>query len=183
MTPDSATTRALAAAILGLGVMTAAAPAQAGGLGTGFLAGLIGGAALGALGAPAYGYQGDGYGFSGVPADLGAPVYVDAPRSVRRPSRRGREQPGRSSTPRLDRAARYSSEIARCRELLRSRARELGAVNVTVSSAGSEVRGRHGGVELPLNARIEYARNGKKQVRQAHVRCSMNTDGQVVALR
>ena len=74
------------------------------------------------------------------------------------------------------------TEVARCGEVLETRARELGAVDVNVSSAGSEVQGRDGELVLPINARIEYALNGLRQVREARLGCRMNTDGQVVGI-
>jgi hypothetical protein len=42
---------------------------------------------------------------------------------------------------------------------------------------------KHRLVDLPVIARIEYTRDGKKQVRQARVSCRLNPEGRVVAFR
>jgi hypothetical protein len=201
MTFVSKIRKTVVAAALGAGVVTmAAAPAQAGSLERGLLAGLIGGVALSALAASAQAQQQGGPVFATLPADLDAPVYVDEIGSEIRPlrQRRLRPQQRRVSTqrpsPAVRRSAeatnqrprpivRRSAEATKCAEVLEARARELGAVDVKVSSAGSEVRGRDGGKVLPVNARIEYARKGLRQVRQARVGCRVNTEGQVVELR
>jgi hypothetical protein len=52
-----------------------------------------------------------------------------------------------------------------------------------VKEAGREARTRSGSVDLPVIARIEYARDGKKQVRQARVTCKLDPKGRVVAFR
>jgi hypothetical protein len=54
---------------------------------------------------------------------------------------------------------------------------------VNVKEAGRETRVRGGSVDLPVVARIEYVREGRKQVRQARVTCKLSPDGQVVAFR
>jgi hypothetical protein len=102
-------------------------------------------------------------------------VSIQRPRPVVRRSAEANQR--RSSV------VRRSAEATKCAEVLEARARELGAIDVKVSSAGSEVRGRDGARVLPVNARIEYARNGLRQVRQAQVGCRVNTEGQVVELR
>jgi hypothetical protein len=38
-------------------------------------------------------------------------------------------------------------------------------------------------VDLPVIARIKYARDGRQQVRQARVTCRLNPEGRVVAFR
>jgi hypothetical protein len=185
MTFVSKIRKTVVAAALGAGVLTmAAAPAQAGSLERGLLAGLIGGVALSALAASAAQQQG-GPVFATLPADLDAPVYVDEIRPEVRPfrQRRLRPQQRRVSTQRPSPVVRRSAEATKCAEVLEARARELGAIDVKVSRAGSEVRGRDGGKVLPVNARIEYARKGLRQVRQARVGCRVNTEGQVVELR
>ena len=42
---------------------------------------------------------------------------------------------------------------------------------------------KHCPVDLPVIARIKYARDGKKQVRQARVTCKLDPKGRVVAFR
>ena len=186
MTFVSKIKKALIATALGVGVVAmAAAPAQAGSLERGLLAGLIGGVALSALAASALAQQQGGPVFATLPADLDAPVYVDEIGPEVRPlrQRRLRPQQRRISTQRPSPAVRRSAEATKCAAVLEARARELGAIDVKVSSAGSEVRGRDGARVLPINARIEYARKGLGQVRQARVGCRVNTEGQVVELQ
>jgi hypothetical protein len=175
--------KAVVAAALGAGMTAAAVPAQAGSLERGLWAGLIGGVVLGTLAASAQAQQG-GAVLAAVPPDLDAPVYVDEiGREVRpRPRRTARSQQ-RRVLPRPSPVVRTSAEITKCGEAIETRARRFGAVDVKVSSAGSEVRGRDGAIVLPVDARIEYARKGLRQVRRARVGCRMNTDGQVVELR
>jgi hypothetical protein len=177
--------KTLVAAALSAGVTATAVPAQAGSLQRGLLAGLIGGVALSALAASAQAQQQGGAAFVALPPDLGAPVYDDEIRTEVRPlrQRRGQPQLRRLSTQRPRSVVRRSADATKCAEVLEARARQFGAVDVKVSSAGSEVRGRDGGIMLPVNARIEYARKGQRQVRQARVGCRVNTEGQVVELR
>jgi hypothetical protein len=178
--------KAIVAVALGAGVMATAVPAQAGSLERGLLAGLIGGVALSVLAASAQAQQqGNPVFYGAVPADLGAPVYEDEIRPEIRPlrHRRGQPQQRRASTQRLRPVVRRSAEATKCAEVLEARARQLGAIDVKVSSAGAEMRGRDGAIVFPVNARIEYARKGQRQVRQARVGCRVNTEGQVVELR
>jgi hypothetical protein len=72
--------------------------------------------------------------------------------------------------------------VARCGDFLTAQARELGSEEVSVSGAGPEVRSPDGAVAVLINARIGYAREGKKQVRQARVTCRIDPGGRVVAL-
>jgi hypothetical protein len=141
--------------------------------------------ALSALAASAQAQQQGGSVFATLPADLDAPVYVDEIRPEIRPVRQRtvRPQQRRISVQRPRPVVRRSAEATKCAAVLEARARELGAIDVKVSSAGSEVRGRDGARVLPVNARIEYARKGLRQVRQARVGCRVNTEGQVVELR
>jgi hypothetical protein len=186
MALESKIRKAVVAAGLGAGVLATSVPAQAGSLERGILAGLIGGVALSALAASAQAQQQSGpVVYGAVPADLGAPVYVDEIRPQARPFRQRTERPQqrRVSVQRARPVVRRSAEATKCAEVLEAQARQLGAVNVKVSSAGSEVRGRDGARVLPVNARIEYARKGQRQVREARVGCRVNTDGQVVELR
>jgi hypothetical protein len=182
MTLESKIRKAVVAAALGAGVLATSVPAQAGSLERGLLAGLIGGVALSALAASAQAQQQGGPVFATLPADLDAPVYVDEIGPEVR-QRRLRLQQRRVPVQRPRPVVRRSAEATKCAAVLEARARELGAVNVKVSSAGSEVRGRDGARVLPVNARIEYARKGQRQVRQARVGCHVNTEGQVVELR
>jgi hypothetical protein len=72
--------------------------------------------------------------------------------------------------------------VATCGDFLTAQARELGSNEVRVSGIGPEVRSPDGAVSVLINARIGYARQGKKQVRQAQVTCRIDPGGRVVAL-
>ncbi len=54
---------------------------------------------------------------------------------------------------------------------------------MNVKEAGPEARTRGGSVDLPIIARIKYAREGRQQVRQARVTCELNSQGRVVAFK
>jgi hypothetical protein len=73
--------------------------------------------------------------------------------------------------------------VDRCKASLALNARALGSVAVNVKEAGRETRAPGGSVDLPVVARIEYVREGRKQVRQARVTCKLSPEGQVVAFR
>ena len=188
MTVGSKIKKAGIVVTLGAGVLATAVPAQAGGLERGLLAGLIGGMALGALAASAQAHQQTAPILVTVPADLGSPEALPEARPQVRTLRRG---PGRQQTrarrviaPRAVREARApSAAVARCGGYLAARARPLGSEEVSVSSAGPELRSSDGAIVLPINARVEYARNGMRQVRQARVTCRVNSDGTVAGLR
>jgi hypothetical protein len=72
--------------------------------------------------------------------------------------------------------------VARCGDFVTAQARELGSDEVSVSGVGPEVRSPDGAVSVLIKARIGYARDGKKQVRQARVTCRIDPGGRVVAL-
>jgi len=116
--------------------------------------------------------------------EFGAPLNLDKPRTRIRQDRspeplpEPRTPPGRP-VPELT----VSGAVARCGEYLTAQARRLGSKQVSVSSAGPEVRRQDGGVAVPIDARIEYAREGEKQVRQARVTCRMDSGGRVVAFQ
>ena len=94
-------------------------------------------------------------------------------RAPLRPAPRSREQAPRAG----------SGVVERCKASLAMNARALGSVAVNVKEAGRQTRARGGAVDLPVVARIEYVREGRKQVRQARVTCRLNPEGQVVAFR
>ncbi|MDX8492285.1 hypothetical protein RFN29_11900 [Mesorhizobium sp. VK22B] len=60
-------------------------------------------------------------------------------------------------------------------------AKPLGAVRVYAASAGSLRQGR-GGLNAPIEVRIDYERQGGIEVRQARVGCRLNAAGMVVAV-
>jgi hypothetical protein len=75
-----------------------------------------------------------------------------------------------------------SVAVTRCRDYLVVQAQRFGSDQVSVSSAGPEVRIPDGSVGLPIDARVEYSREGRKQVRQAQVTCWVDPRGQIIAL-
>ncbi len=189
----SAMKRSLVAATIAAGVLTAAAPAEAQSLRRGFLPGLMGGLAIAAMAASAQAAQQQGGPFYSVaPAELDDEFdWSDGPSAVsvaRQPTRRTSRAPLRP-TPRSKPQAEAqapragSGVVERCKASLALNARALGSVAVNVKEAGRETRARGGSVDLPVVARIEYVREGRKQVRQARVTCKLSPDGQVVAFR
>jgi hypothetical protein len=72
--------------------------------------------------------------------------------------------------------------IRACRNAIVSAAAPLGAVRVRAASAGPVSRQRHGAVTAPIEVRIEYARQGGIQLRQAKVRCRLDAAGRVIAV-
>jgi len=184
MSPGSSIKTGLVTATVTAGLLASALPAEARGLGGVFLPGLIGGLAFGAIATsaaraaqPASAYYAD------LPAELDGPGYLEEthpePR-VRTLPRNVRHLP----QGRVGHVAGVSApQIESCRNELASSSRPLGAVAVQVRGAGPEVRGRNGVVSIPLDAQIEYARNGTRQVREARVTCQITRNGQVAAFR
>jgi hypothetical protein len=193
----SAMKKSLVAATVAAGVLAAAAPAEAQSLRRGFLPGLMGGLAIAAMAASAQAAQQQGGAlYSLDPADLDDDVYwTEGPSAVRvarqptrrisraplRPAPRSKAQPQAQAQTQAPRAG--SGVVERCKASLALNARALGSVAVNVKEAGRETRARGGSVDLPVVARIEYVREGRKQVRQARVTCKINPEGRVVAFR
>jgi hypothetical protein len=169
------------AAALAAGLVFTSIPAEAGGLGRGFLPGLIGGLALGALAASAHAAQQNEALYATLPDE--GEEYLE-PGPVRRFSpARQRARRLQAVMPRRAAVGLSSSTLDRCRNAIAAVSRRHGSVAVRVASAGAVERTAGGGISAPLNARIEYARRGKTQVRQARVTCQINGAGQVVAFR
>jgi hypothetical protein len=110
---------------------------------------------------------------------LRAGVEFAAPIDLEKPGTRIRRAAPSSSAPELKAVV---NAVARCGDFLTAQARELGSDEVSVSGAGPEVRSPDGAVSVLINARIGYAREGEKQVRQARVTCRIDPGGRVVAL-
>ncbi|MET3524247.1 hypothetical protein ABID25_006118 [Mesorhizobium abyssinicae] len=70
-----------------------------------------------------------------------------------------------------------------CRQAIRSAAVPLGAVRVHAASAGPLRRHRLGALTAPIEVRIDYARQGGIEVRQARVGCRLDPAGRVVAVK
>jgi hypothetical protein len=181
--------KSLVAATVAAGILAAAVPAEARSLRRGFLPGLLGGFAIAAMAASAQAaQQQERMQYTVVPTDLDDLGYWDErpsevvapPKSLRRAPRvTARTAP----RPRPQVAQTRAETVERCENSLASRSRAHGSTAVNVTSAGPEARTRDGSVDIPVVARIEYARNGRKQVRQARVTCTLNPKGQVVAFR
>lgn len=195
----SAMKKSLVAATVAAGVLAAAAPAEAQSLRRGFLPGLMGGLAIAAMAASAQAAQQQGGAlYSLDPADLDDDVYwTEGPSAVRvarqptrrisraplRPAPRSKAQPQAQAQAQTQAPRAGSGVVERCKASLALNARALGSVAVNVKEAGRETRARGGSVDLPVVARIEYVREGRKQVRQARVTCKINPEGRVVAFR
>lgn len=181
--------KGLVAATVIAGISAAAMPAEARSLRRGFLPGLIGGFAIAALAASAQAsQQQESALYTIVPSDLEdlgyweeRPARIVSPRQPVRRVLRAVPRATSRSKPQVAQAK--SNAVERCKTSLALRSRPLGSVAVNVTGAGPEARTRAGLVDVPVVARIEYARNGKKQVRQARVTCRLNPEGQVVAFR
>jgi len=175
----------LVTATVAAGLVASALPAEARGLRGAFLPGLIGGLAFGSImasaarAAPATSAY-----YADVPAQVDEPEYLEETDQEPRIRRLPREVLPERRLSYTDRSVSASAQqVESCRKELASTSRPLGAVAVAVRGAGPEVRGRSGVMSIPLNARIEYARNGTMQVKQARVTCQITRDGQVAAFR
>ena len=191
----SAMKKGLVASTLAAGILSAAAPAEAQSLR--LLPGLMGGLAIAAIAASAHAaQQQESTLYILAPADEGPTYWVDSPSAVsapRQPARRIlRARPRaearstaavRGKVPAAPVAQVESGAVERCKASLAANSRALGSVAVNVREAGPGAKARNGSVDVPVVARIEYARNGRKQVRQARVTCRLNPEGQVVAFR
>lgn len=188
--------KSLVAATVAASVLAVAAPAEAQSLQRGFLPGLMGGLAIAALAASAQAaQQQSNVVYIATPTEVGDLRYWSPRPSVVTPRQSVRRIP-RASTPRAKPQATVpakapvtavaqaeSGAVERCRTSLASNSRSLGSVAVKVKEAGPEARTREGSMDVPVVARIEYARNGRKQVREARVTCRLNSEGRVVAFR
>ncbi|WP_287382148.1 hypothetical protein [Mesorhizobium sp.] len=71
--------------------------------------------------------------------------------------------------------------VQACRAAIMSAATPLGAVRVHAASAGA-LRQRRGALTAPIAVRIDYARQGGIEVRQARVGCRLDAAGRVTAV-
>jgi hypothetical protein len=185
MSPGPSIKTSLITATVTAGLLASALPAEARGLSGAFLPGLIGGLAFGAIAASAArAAQPTNAYYADLPAEVDGPQYLEEthpePRVRTLPRSIGvRHLPGRVGHV----AGASAPQIESCRNELASSSRPLGAVAVQVRGAGPEIRGRNGVTSIPLDARIEYARNGTTQVKQARVTCQVSRNGQVAAFR
>jgi hypothetical protein len=75
-----------------------------------------------------------------------------------------------------------SPVVRACRKAIASAASPLGAVRVRAASAGSLLRHRSGALTAPLVVSINYAGQDGIQVRQARIRCRLDSSGKVIAV-
>jgi len=72
--------------------------------------------------------------------------------------------------------------VQACRSAVMSAAKPLGAIRVRAASAGA-LRKRRGAISAPINVRVDYARQGGIEVRQAKVNCSLDRAGRVTGIK
>ncbi|MER8434890.1 hypothetical protein [Mesorhizobium caraganae] len=72
--------------------------------------------------------------------------------------------------------------VQACRSAVMSAAKPLGAIRVRAASAGA-LRQRRGAISAPINVRVDYARQGGIEVRQAKVNCSLDRAGRVSGIK
>jgi hypothetical protein len=164
-------------AALGAMLSVNAAPAEAGprGFGGALAAGIIGGIAVNMIAAAAE-----------AQALQRGPIYAALPEfggseSMRAPARLAPKRAARM-LPRELQSKRAESPVNACRDYLTSASRPYGSVRVTAESAGRAVQATDGATSVPVRATVEYARQGRSQVRKAVVTCEINAKGQAVAL-
>ncbi|MER8974373.1 MULTISPECIES: hypothetical protein [unclassified Mesorhizobium] len=71
--------------------------------------------------------------------------------------------------------------VRACRAAIMAAAMPLGAVRVHAASAGA-LDQRRGALTAPIEVRIDYARKGGIEVRQAQVSCRLDASGRVTAI-
>lgn len=150
-------------------------------------AGLVGGLALGLLAHAQR--QPTGLAFAPAPEAYFGPeeeVIEEVwrtPRTVRpAPTRRDlRRAPSRADSP-AARTARPSAVINACSSAIVKAAKAYGDTRVSAASAGPVLRDQQGR-SVNVNARIEYRRGTRTEVRSARVNCRLDPNGHVVAIR
>ncbi|RWK95536.1 MAG: hypothetical protein EOR53_12790 [Mesorhizobium sp.] len=105
---------------------------------------------------------------------------------VLRPSKAGEGEftkgyPFGSLGPLKARPGTPAAVVQACRTAIMSAATPLGAVSIHAVSAGA-LRQRRGALTAPIEVRIEYARQGGIEVRQARVGCRLDAAGRVTAV-
>jgi hypothetical protein len=75
-----------------------------------------------------------------------------------------------------------NSVVRTCRRAVETAAGPYGAISVSAKSSGSMSRLNGGLVSAPIYVRIKYRRQGGLEVREARIRCKLDTAGKVVRL-
>ena len=72
--------------------------------------------------------------------------------------------------------------VRACRDAVGSAAAPFGVLSVRARSAGSLRRLSRGAISAPVQVRIQYARQGGPEIRQARIRCHLDASGKVIKL-
>lgn len=123
---------------------------------------------------------------AGIAPAKGARPSVALPRnlwpSATRTKYDSRDYPSRFAAPTAAISGATRSVVRVCRQAIASAASPFGAVRVRAASAGPLHRNRRGALTAPLAVRIEYAGQGGVEIRQARIRCHLDSSGRVVAV-
>lgn len=108
----------------------------------------------------------------------GAQPIVELP-----PSLRPAFGSGRSTADALATIEGTPSPVVRtCRDAIEAAATEFGDVHVQAKSAGTPRELAGGNLSAPLQVRVQYARPGGPEIRQARIKCQLDATGRVVKL-
>ncbi|UVK37853.1 helicase [Mesorhizobium sp. AR10] len=146
----------------------------------------VAGAAIGGTAAPTS--VGAGKKTAAIVVTKGVRYAIVLPRSLW-PSKGDRNAPGPSTKgypmllPPVPIPGTPPAVVRVCRQAIMSAATPLGAVRVDAASAGPVRRHRRGALTAPIEVRIDYARQGGIEVRQARVVCRLDAAGRVVAVK
>ncbi|WP_077068139.1 helicase [Ensifer aridi] len=123
---------------------------------------------------------------AGIAPAKGARPTVALPRnlwpSATRAKYDSRDYPSRLPAPTAAISDTARAVVRVCRQAIASAASPFGAVRVRAASAGPLHRNRRGALTAPLAVRIEYAGQGGVEIRQARIRCHLDSSGRVVAV-
>ena len=90
---------------------------------------------------------------------------------------------GRSTADALATIEGTPSPVVRtCRDAIEAAATEFGDVHVQAKSAGTPRELAGGNLSAPLQVRVQYARPGGPEIRQARIKCQLDATGRVVKL-
>ena len=174
-----------AAAVLAASTIVAA-PAEAGSFGLRG-SGLIGGLALGLLAASAA--RGQGTSSQYEVYELPQEEVLEREVRIRRVEPRQPRQVRASRPPQVAPqrqtagTGNWAAVVRSCGESLADATRPYGNTRVVLATTGEPKRGRDGSLSAPVDARLEYTRQGGREVRQARVTCRADARGRIVSYR
>ncbi|WP_084044620.1 hypothetical protein M728_005017 (plasmid) [Ensifer sp. WSM1721] len=123
---------------------------------------------------------------AGIAPSKGARPSVVLPRnlwpSATRAKYDSRDYPSRFPAPTAAISGTARAVVRVCRQAIASAASPFGAVRVRAASAGPLHRNRRGALTAPLAVRIDYAGQGGIEIRQARIRCHLDSSGRVIAV-